>query len=127
MSANTSADTELVKQTDKEMSDLAQKDGFFTALKTYASEDMVKFDEGSVPVLGKANYEKTTEGKPGPTTLSWNPEHGEVSGDLGYTWGKWTYTLPDTVIHGVYVTIWKRQSDGSWKWVLDGGNSTPKF
>jgi hypothetical protein len=27
--------------------------------------------------------------------------------------------------YGVYVTVWKKQSDNSWKFVLDGGNDTP--
>jgi hypothetical protein len=32
----------------------------------------------------------------------------------------------DTVEYGNYVTIWKRFPDGRWKYVLDGGNDTPK-
>ncbi|MGC4071473.1 MAG: hypothetical protein QM760_02925 [Nibricoccus sp.] len=30
---------------------------------------------------------------------------------------------PDKVTHGRYFTIWKRQPDGSWKCVLDGGSA----
>jgi len=37
-----------------------------------------------------------------------------------------TKTGADTVIYGVYVSIWKKQKDGSWKYILDGGNTTPK-
>ncbi len=30
-----------------------------------------------------------------------------------------------TTTYGNYVTVWKRQPDGKWKYVLDGGNTTP--
>jgi ketosteroid isomerase-like protein len=61
--------------------------------------------------------------------LTWSPEFADVSasGDLGYTWGYYTMTIPNAVgapvkRTGTYVTIWRRQSDGSWKVVLDGGS-----
>jgi ketosteroid isomerase-like protein len=28
----------------------------------------------------------------------------------------------DTTIFGTYTSIWKKQSDGTWKFVLDTGN-----
>jgi hypothetical protein len=27
--------------------------------------------------------------------------------------------------YGNYMSVWKKQDDGSWKFVLDGGNTTP--
>lgn len=50
------------------------------------------------------------------------------SGDLGYSTGKYelSYTDPSgkTVTdHGKYVTVWQKQSDGSWKVVRDIFNS----
>jgi ketosteroid isomerase-like protein len=60
--------------------------------------------------------------------LSWTPARAEVSRsrDLGWTIGTYTVTRVDdkgntTVRHGRYVTIWKKQRDGSWKAVLDSG------
>jgi hypothetical protein len=47
------------------------------------------------------------------------------SGDLGYTWGRYTLTVPmarrPLVQMGTYVTVWKRRGSG-WKVVLDGGH-----
>jgi len=49
------------------------------------------------------------------------------AGDLGYTLGTWRSTRYNDagrghVSTGKYVTIWRKQADGSWKVVFDGGN-----
>ncbi len=56
--------------------------------------------------------------------------HAEVSrgSDLGYTIGNYVLTHHDAAgkavtDHGKYVTIWKRQSDGTWKMIVDTWNS----
>ena len=54
-----------------------------------------------------------------------------ASGDLGYTFGNYVATSKDkdgkVVKHyGKYVTIWKKQADGSWKVAMDTGNSSPE-
>jgi ketosteroid isomerase-like protein len=68
---------------------------------------------------------------PANATLSWDPAYADVaeSGELGYTWGRYTLTLPtvkrgkDPYIQmGTYVTIWRHGSIGGWKVVLDGGH-----
>ncbi len=65
-------------------------------------------------------------------SLRWKPVGADVSGgnDLGYTYGTYTSTSagPDgkpVTRGGRYVTIWKKQADGSWKAVMDIGNSSP--
>ena len=63
------------------------------------------------------------------TTLNWEPALADVSGagDLGYTTGP-TLTTDDkqkSIRSGYYFSIWRRQSDGSWKVELDIGVKTP--
>ena len=62
--------------------------------------------------------------------LSWTPGSVEVaaSGDLGYTIGRWELgprVGGPALVRGSYVTIWRKQPDGSWKVVLDAGNADP--
>jgi ketosteroid isomerase-like protein len=65
--------------------------------------------------------------KPG-NALRWQPEWAEAQGDLGYTTGKWQLHAlgadgQDQVkATGKYVTVWRRQPDGTWKVVFDMGN-----
>lgn len=65
-------------------------------------------------------------------SLTWEPIEAVVSasGDLGYTLGRWrsrsVHADGKTVTgQGKYVTIWKKQKDGSWKAAVDIGNTTP--
>ncbi len=58
--------------------------------------------------------------------LEWQPDHIEISssGDLAYTYGNYTYSALDSTgkrfeSKGIFHTIWKRQADGSWKYVYD--------
>lgn len=53
--------------------------------------------------------------------LEWWPNFAGIarSGDLGFTTGGVAVGGQRT---GHYFTIWKRQPDGSWKWVYDGGS-----
>ena len=64
-------------------------------------------------------------------SLVWQPLRAEVSasGDLGYTLGRFEASTTDksgqrTVLQrGKYVSIWKKQPDGSWKVAVDVGNA----
>ena len=116
-----------ITDTDMAMSELAEKEGFFKAIIFYADDDMVKFSDGQFPVIGKSAFAEKYGDNAGPKTLTWEPIIAEVanSGELGYTWGNWKFVQPDTTYYGNYFTVWKKQIDGKWKVVLDGGNSTP--
>jgi len=46
------------------------------------------------------------------------------TGDMGYTYGKYTWQSKDSSgkvdeAKGVFHTVWKKQKDGSWKYVWD--------
>jgi ketosteroid isomerase-like protein len=59
--------------------------------------------------------------------LKWEPEVAELSAlaDLGYTTGLYELTVTansrKTTSRGYFVTMWKKQADGSWKVALDTG------
>ena len=53
-----------------------------------------------------------------------------VGGDLGYTVGNWERRLKAkdgrvVVQHGQYLTVWKKQADGRWQVIFDGGSEAP--
>lgn len=118
---------------DSMFSKLSEEKGMKAAFLAYADDDVVKPNPGQLPIIGKAALAKSFEGEKEDFILTWHPVKAEISasGDLGYTFGNWQLILkakPDSVAthYGNYVSIWKKQNDGSWKYVLDTGNSTPK-
>ena len=56
----------------------------------------------------------------------WKPDFVDISkdGTMAYTYGKYHWEVTDgsgktTEFHGVFHTVWKKQKDGSWKYVWD--------
>jgi ketosteroid isomerase-like protein len=64
--------------------------------------------------------------------LAWQPAFAKMSeaGDLGFTTGPWEFKndIKDKTPsgYGHFVTLWKKQADGSWKFVVDLGISHPQ-
>jgi len=63
--------------------------------------------------------------------LAWQPAFAGMAaaGDLGFTTGPWEFKedIKDAkpAGYGHFVTLWKKQADGAWKFVLDLGISHP--
>jgi ketosteroid isomerase-like protein len=55
-------------------------------------------------------------------TLQWRPRYVGIarSGDLAFSTGP-VFFAGRAGAAGNYLSIWRRQPDGSWKWVFDGG------
>jgi ketosteroid isomerase-like protein len=69
---------------------------------------------------------------PNGPTIKWEPTKAEalVAGDVGYTVGSWERHSKDAagkdvVRHGQYLTVWRKQKDGSWQATFDTGSTTP--
>jgi ketosteroid isomerase-like protein len=98
---------------------------------SYYADDAVEAPNGHAFLIGKAEIAKTMGFLDDPNNhLLWTPVGGDMaaSGDLGYTYGTFEFRSRDkegklVSNYGKYTSIWKRQKDGSWKVVLDMGNS----
>ncbi len=121
-----------LRTTDSLFSKLSSEKGTGAAFLAYMDENASLYPAGQNIVTGRENISKHFENEQPDTRLTWKPLQAEVarSGELGYTAGIYEYKFLDNNGHpvyrnGKYVTIWKKQSDGSWKFLLDIGNSTP--
>lgn len=121
----------VLMQADREFARAAELHSVANAFREFAAPNAVSLPMGEAPVRGREAIHKSLLDVPAGA-LSWSPVAGEISrsGDLGYTWGTYQFRVregdaPTAVRHGKYVTIWKKQPDGSWKYVLDTGNSSP--
>jgi hypothetical protein len=101
----------------------AQKLGQWTAFRKYAADDAVMF----VPQQVNAQTFLKDRKDP-PVSVYWWPGKSFVSCDGSYAvnTGPWVRGYGKAV--GYFTTVWKRQADGGWKWIYDGGDGldTPR-
>lgn len=79
----------------------------------------------AAPTTVSALYGAQPPGKPkDEPLLAWWPAFAGISrsGDFGFTTGPVEVGGQRT---GHYFTVWKRQPDGGWKWIYDGGTNAP--
>ena len=125
------ADERAIRETDIEFSKAGAAKDLERAVAFYA-EDAALLEPNAPIVMGKEAIRTAWSqliAKPG-FAISWQPTKVEVSrgGDLGYTMGTYELTTHDPTgkpetDRGKYVTVWKKQPDGSWKAAADIFNS----
>lgn len=109
-----------------EFAEAAATQGVKNAFLSFAAEEAVLV-RGNRVIKGKVEIENYFEQSThSDISLNWKPEFVDVSlsGDMAYTYGPYTYNAKDTSgaevnISGIFHTIWKRQADGTWKFVYD--------
>jgi ketosteroid isomerase-like protein len=113
-------------ETDRHFSEMSVTDGMFKAFLFFIADDGVILRDNEYPSKGRQTLADRFAGKSDSSfVLSWEPGFEKIaeSGDLGYTYGIYTSLVKATgeISKGTYVTIWSKQPDGSWKFVLDTG------
>jgi ketosteroid isomerase-like protein len=124
-------DKELVKkeiyQTEKAFEKMVQEQGITEAFYYYAdSLAVIKRDNDSL-IYGKNSIKNFYEKKNySNVTVNWTPDFIDVSNDgtLGYSYGKYVFRMKqqDNSVKefvGAFQTVWKKQSDNTWKYVFD--------
>jgi ketosteroid isomerase-like protein len=102
--------------------------GWKQAFLEYFADDAIGFDGGVG--LAKDQLRKTPDPPP-DLQLIWEPRYGDVaaSGELGYLTGPVRNVRKSRdngrPRHSTYASVWKRQSDGAFKVVMDFGVNTP--
>ncbi|MGB8260863.1 MAG: SgcJ/EcaC family oxidoreductase [Terracidiphilus sp.] len=127
--ANThDADVQAIKDNETQWNqDWAAKDA--DKMAAHYTEDAVLMASGTPATTGKEAIRAALKQMASDPALSlkFHATKADVasSGDFGYTQGSYTMTLTDSQTHqvindhGSYVTVYRKQADGSWKAVSD--------
>jgi ketosteroid isomerase-like protein len=107
---------------------LAQERGLLAAFQHFAAPDVAFIDTDPRKFRGpSAVLERLGPDHPG-VKLTWSDSFTDVSADgtLGYNYGRFESRRPgpdgqEIVRGGFFLTIWKRQPDGTWRYVMDTG------
>nr|WP_294937262.1 nuclear transport factor 2 family protein [uncultured Flavobacterium sp.] len=116
-----------IAQAEKDFEKMVAEKGIAEGFYHFAAENAVIKRERDTLIIGKENirnYYSNPRYK--NASVTWTPDFIEVSekGDMAYTYGKYIWSTKDTsgntkTSKGVFHTVWKKQSDGSWKYVWD--------
>src|SRR5829696_9826545 len=107
---------------------LSIDEGMKPAFLAYAAPEGVIVNRGG-PVNAIETWSKRDPAPAG--LLTWWPTYADVSraGDMGWTTGPFEFREKPTdekpADTGHFFTVWRRQPDGAWKWVLDLGIRHP--
>lgn len=113
-------------EVDRAFSKRSADAGLKTAYLEFIDSTAVLLRPGNMPLTGANAIDFICMNNDAGASMSWEPKGCNLSrsGDLGYTWGIYSLrTVPDdSVTYGTYVNVWKKQEDGSWKFMVNSGN-----
>jgi len=125
--AQTAAETKAKQEilaTEAAFCKMAKDKGVGAAFLAYAADDAVMI-RGTKTYKGKEAIKKYFDRNDKSDQLTWKADYASASadGDMGYTYGEYDFsgvragsTMTD---HGIFRTVWRKQKDGSWKFVID--------
>ncbi|MBS1731828.1 MAG: hypothetical protein JST02_00900 [Bacteroidetes bacterium] len=120
------ADKKELLAVDQAFSQMSEEKGMKTAFIEYIDSNGVLLRPNEMPIIGANAIDYLIQLNDTDFTLTWQPNGAGIaeSGELGYTFGVYAMKpkAKDTTIYGTYTSIWKKQEDGKWKFILDTGN-----
>ncbi|MGC2238497.1 MAG: DUF4440 domain-containing protein [Pyrinomonadaceae bacterium] len=121
-------DLQALAETEKSFARFAAEKDTKSAFLEFAAPDGILFQPN--PVNAKTYWNSRGESK---GLLSWQPSFADISsnGALGWTTGPWEFRptrdkTTGAVAFGDFVTLWQKQPDGKFRFVLDIGVSHDK-
>jgi ketosteroid isomerase-like protein len=126
----TTGQIQLMELEGKFQDDVAKGGG--KAFATWFAEDAVSLANGKPVVLGRGAIAAQANWDPKDYSLTWDPEGAQMGpgNEMGFTWGRYFGKSKDAhgnpvVTTGRYITVWKKQADGSWKVAMDASSEAP--
>jgi len=111
---------------DRAFSKMSEEKGIKEAFLQYIDSDGVLLRPGYLPLRGANAIDYISQENDSGYTMTWEPSGATVakSGELAFTYVTFIMQIhgKDSVVKGTYVSVWKKQPDGTWKYVLDSGN-----
>jgi ketosteroid isomerase-like protein len=124
MGPRAAVDREALLQLDRDLTDRAARGTIATAFRQLAANGIRVYREGLAPMASAAEAARFFDRQ--PARAVWRPLFGDVarSGDLGYTYGSFTFTPTArgaAPASGFYLRVWTRQRAG-WRIAADIAN-----
>jgi ketosteroid isomerase-like protein len=112
-----------MQQTDVDFAQMAEEKGFRKAFMEYMEEEAILLRDNHMPIIGADAVQYISSINDSTFKISWEPQGGDVaeSGDMGYTFGLYQLKTETEEQRGTYLTIWRKQKDGKWKYAVDAG------
>ena len=100
---------------------MAEAQGLGPAFTTFSAPDAVIFTPR--PASAKKVYADPRH-RFGTARLAWWPVYAGIarSGELGFSTGPFDFDSGKA--GGWYFTVWRREADGQWRWLIDHGAAT---
>lgn len=110
---------------DAEFAAHAARQGAPDAFAKYIAADGVMFPATGEIIRGRAEARRLLSEGP-RTTWVWRPLIAGGSGDIGWTVGEAVITPANgSPFYTKYLSLWRRERDGSIRFIADGGNARP--
>lgn len=114
---------------DIDFAKMAGARGAPAAFGAFAAPDAATLPGSGEIIIGPAAiHTRMLESPAATANWEWRPVYaeGSAAGDLGFTVGEATIRIPGpagtTEFHSKYLTLWRRQPDGTIRFIVDGGN-----
>lgn len=112
---------------EKDFETMAAEKGIAEAFEFFADSNAVIKRSNDSVIPGKENIRKYYSAEfYKNASVKWSPDFVAASekGDMGYTYGKYVWLSKDSSgkvneSKGMFHTVWKKQNDGTWKYVWD--------
>ncbi len=116
----------VLLKVDKEFAATSAAKGMKNAYLEYIDSNGVLLRPNSLPIISAEAVDYIISLKDTGFVIEWKPSNAVVarSLELGYTYGVYKIVVPASgnIIYGTYITVWKKQADGNWKFVLQSNN-----
>ena len=117
---------ESLLKADNDFAALSAEKGLREAYLENIDSNGVLLRPNQLPIAGADAVDYIIGLKDTGYTMLWKPSNAMVaaSGEMGFTYGVYEIksSVLDTSLYGTYVSIWKKQGDGKWKFVLQSNN-----
>lgn len=118
--------TESLLKADNDFALLSTQKGLREAYLENIDSNGVLLRPYQLPIAGADAVDYIIALKDTGYKMNWKPTTAMVaaSGELGFTYGVYEIksSVIDTTFYGTYVSVWKKQGDGKWKFVLQSNN-----
>lgn len=115
-----------VEQTERDFDAFTHVHGYTKGFFQYSAPDAVTFHPGAFAIHAKLNDDLKTDSTDKPSKLRWGPHWVGMAGSRDMAWDLGPWWVEGTDNAGWFFTVWQRQADGTWLWVLDGGAGPDK-